>query len=208
MTAQAHSARRARGKLAGVVAFDIETLDRAPAPNAVTAAAVYDPSGASKYFLFRTSVGDDPSADSSADAAAREEFLGILDRAPSLCSFNGIQFDMRFMRVAWGLPDEQVEKWVLKTFDVFEASRLALGRYFALSRVLELNGLEAKTGSGADAIRLAREHRWEELGEYCLQDTRVTHLLCTVGEIALPLHLPKQRRVFADPGDPGLFKVY
>ncbi len=57
---------------------------------------------------------------------------------------------------------------------------------FPLRALLELNGLPGKTGSGADAIQLARDGNWESLGEYCLNDTRVTHRVSTLDRIRLP----------------------
>lgn len=197
-----------RGRYKEMVAFDIETLSKEPYENAVTAAAVYDSSGTGKYFVFKTSVGDDPEADAESDAKAREEFLSILDKAPSLCSFNGIKFDITFMRIAWNLPDDQIRGWVLKTFDVFEASRLALGRYFSLSQVLDKNSLESKSGSGADAIKLAQKHNWEELGSYCLQDTKVTYILSTQSTIVLPVHTTKQQMIVIDRNSKSLFELY
>ena len=203
------TAASARGRyLRGMVAFDIETLDKEPFPNAVTAAAVYGGPSFSKYFVFRTSVGDDPHADREADERAKAEFLSILDNAPCLCSFNGIQFDMRFMRVAWGLPAEKIESWVLKTFDVFEASRLALGWHFSLSKFLEVNMMESKSGKGSDAIKLARNHRWEELGTYCLQDTKVTYILSTHDLIVFPVTAMRKKTMVIDRSNTTLFSLY
>lgn len=191
-----------------MVAFDIETLDKEPFPNAVTAAAVYSGARLSRYFVFKTSVGDDPDADLQIDEESKREFIEILDKAPCLCSYNGIQFDMRFMRVAWNVPAEKLEAWILKTFDAFEACRLGLGRYFPLSKLLDLNQIESKSGSGAEAIRLAREHRWDELGEYCLQDTKVTYLLSLQDVILYPIQNNKRKLVVINRLSSGLFSLY
>jgi len=208
MKSSLHNKAERRGRYKEMVAFDIETLSKEPYENAVTAAAVYDSSGTGKYFVFKTSVKDDPEADPVSDAAAKEEFLSILDRAPSLCSFNGIQFDIRYMRIAWNLPENQIRDWVLKTFDVFEASRLALGRFFSLSKVLAKNSLESKSGSGADAIKLAQDHKWDELGSYCLQDTKVTYIFSTQPTIVLPLHTSKKQMIVMDRNSKSLFELY
>jgi hypothetical protein len=191
-----------------MVAFDIETLDKEPFPNAVTAAAVYGGPSFSKYFVFRTSVGDDPYADPEADEKAKAEFLSILDNAPCLCSFNGIQFDMRFMRVAWGLPAEQIEGWVLKTFDAFEVVRLGVQKYFSLSDFLKFNMIESKSGKGSDAIGLARRHEWEELGAYCLQDTKVTYILSTHDVIVVPLKYKNGTAMVLEKSNSSLFSLF
>ena len=195
-----------RGRYKEMIAFDIETLDKEPFPNAVTAAAVYDGKGIARYFVFKTSVSPDASMED--DEKQRAEFLSIMDRAPSLCSFNGIQFDIRFLRVAWSLPDAQIKAWVLKTFDVFEISRLSMGRYFSLSKILEKNQLESKSGSGADAIKLARDCKWEELGSYCLQDTKVTYMMSTLPVIMLPLHTTRRQIIVLDRTTWTLFNLY
>ena len=43
---------------------------------------------------------------------------------------------------------------------------------FALSKMLEANGIPAKTGLGSEAPRQAQEGRWGELITYCLGDTQ------------------------------------
>ncbi len=96
----------------------------------------------------------------------------------------------------------------MKTFDVFELSRLALGRYFSLSKILEKNQIESKSGTGAEAIKLAQEMRWEELGSYCLQDTKVTHMLSKLQVIMLPLHTVKKQMIVLDRDSTSLFNLY
>lgn len=59
--------------------------------------------------------------------------------------------------------------WVLKLLDVYEGTHKAFGGAFPLNRLLQANGMESKTGTGGEAIELARAGRWEELGEYCMQ---------------------------------------
>jgi hypothetical protein len=163
----------------GMLAFDIETTGLDARACAVTAACVYGDGVASTY-LFRN---EDPAA----DLLERERFMAELDAAPRLCAFNGVRFDVPFLHVAWGVPDARVEGWALKTFDVYEACKLALNSTFPLSRLLLLNGLESKSGSGLEAIELARSGRWEALGDYCMQDTRLTYLVSTQARILLPV---------------------
>lgn len=65
---------------------------------------------------------------------------------------------------------------------------------FPLRDLLDLNGLPGKTGSGADAVGLARAGDWARLGEYCLNDTRVTHRVSSLDRILLP----RTRGLFMD----------
>ena len=71
--------------------------------------------------------------------------------------------------------------------DPFEACKLALGRTFSLNKLLIANGLPVKTGSGLEAVKMAKEGRWVELAEYCMHDTQMTHAAVTlVGGANLP----------------------
>ena len=163
------------------VAFDIETTGLDPTKDTVTAACAFGP-GVEATCLFKN-------IDRDADMAERERFMGILDAAPRLCAFNGIRFDIPFLHTAWGVPASRVEAWVIKTFDVYEACRLSLNATFPLSRLLALNDMESKTGSGLEAIALAQKGQWDALGAYCMQDTRLTYLVSTQPAIALPVDI-------------------
>jgi hypothetical protein len=174
-----------------LVAFDIETEGFNPLKERITAAAVYG-QDLSKVFIFK---GED-------DLALRDEFLAILDAAPLLCAFNGVRFDIPFIIKSWKLDPALADRWVRKTVDVFEASKLGLQKTFKLSLLLEVNGLESKSGSGAEAVLLAREKKWEELGAYCLQDTRLTYLVTTQLIVTLPNTL-----VVMDRTCPSMFKL-
>jgi hypothetical protein len=166
-----------------LLAFDIETTGLRMGADTVTCACAYDPdNGIEEVFLFAPSDSD------SESLAKREGFMGLLDAAERLCAFNGVRFDVAFLARSWGVPGARVGGWVRKLVDPFEASKLALGRTFSLERLLRCNGLQGKTGSGLQAVAMAREGRWRELGEYCMHDTRVTHAAAALGTVALPLH--------------------
>ena len=107
--------------------------------------------------------------------------MALLDDAPLLCAFNGVRFDLPFLARRWGVPDAKVGSWVRKMVDPFEGCKLALGQTFSLNRLLEENGLPVKTGSGLEAVRMAKEARWAELAEYCMHDTRMTHAVAALG---------------------------
>jgi hypothetical protein len=178
-----------------MLAFDIETTGLDGRTCVVTAACVHGVdmhnSPVSETFLF-------PNEDPGTDLLSRQAFLRHLDSSPRLCAFNGVRFDIPFLHSAWRLPDSQVEGWALKTFDVFEASKLALNSTFSLDKLLNLNRLESKTGSGLHAIHLAKTHQWKELGDYCMQDTRMTYIVSSQPIISLPVSLQ---------GRPGLALV-
>jgi RNase_H superfamily len=186
--------------LLSMVAFDIETEGFNPLKQRITAAAVYDGNGLSKVFVFK-------GEDQAADLALREEFLSILDAAPRLCSFNGIRFDIPYIIKHWKLDPLLAERWVRKTLDIFEACKLGLKQTFKLSQLLAVNNMESKTGSGLEAVGLARDRRWEELGAYCLQDTRLTYLVTAQMGVMLPLRTQSQR-VVVDRSHPSMFRAW
>lgn len=179
-----------------MLAFDIETTGLDPGACEVTCACAYDGRGTERAFVFEP--GGPRRSDHPRDYGFEggwgdpEEFMGLLDAAPRLCAFNGVRFDLPFLARRWGVPDARVGAWVRKLFDPFEACRLGLGRTFSLERLLAANGLRGKTGSGLEAIAMAREGRWAELAEYCMHDTRMTHAAAAMGALALPP--PAQRR--------------
>jgi len=157
-----------------MLAFDLETTGLCPHSDRVVCAAVCDLEAQfERVFLF--TLGD-----------SAEEFMALLDGAPRLCAFNGARFDLPFIQHQLGASSQRVRAWRLKLHDVYEACRLALDISFSLDTLLAANGLPGKTGSGADAINLAKDGKWAELGEYCLNDTRRTHAVSALDRIVLP----------------------
>lgn len=157
-----------------MLAFDIETTGLTPADK-ITAAAVYDPEkNIRECFLFL--VDPDPS-----------KFLGYLDDADILCAFNGARFDIPFMQNQWKLPSAQVERWILKLVDIYEMSFLAFKRGFSLNQLLLINKIDCKTGTGKEAITLAKDCKWDDLAEYCMQDTIKTYTVTKQANIMIPL---------------------
>lgn len=160
-----------------MLAFDLETTGPDPLRDDITCAAVYDPqAGVERFFLFSPkSRLDDP-----------EEFMLLLDTADRLCAFNGARFDIPLIQRCFQAPPARVAAWRLKLHDVFEACKLALDVTFSLQSLLELNCMAGKTGSGADAVKMAEEGWWDQLGMYCLNDTRQTHRVSSLDKILLP----------------------
>ena len=187
--------------LRSMVAFDIETEGFNPLKQRITAAAVYNGCGLCKVFVFKNEDADE-------DAALRDEFIDILEAAPRLCAFNGIRFDIPYIIKHWQLDPVLAERWVRKTVDIFEACKLGLCQTFKLSQLLAVNNMESKTGSGAEAVGLAKEKRWDELGAYCLQDTRLTYLVTAQMGVILPLHTSARQRLVVDRSHPSMFRLW
>jgi hypothetical protein len=68
--------------------------------------------------------------------------------------------------------------------------------------------MESKTGTGAEAVVLAREGQWEKLGDYCLQDTRLTYLVSAQMAVVLPLHTPGGQRLVMDRAHSSVFRMW
>lgn len=157
-----------------MLAFDLETTGLDPYQHRITCAAVYDPdAGIERVFFFP--LGDDP-----------EAFMLLLDQADRLCAFNGAAFDLHFIAVTLSPSLKRLSSWRLKLHDVFVSCKWGLGITFSLQSLLEANGLSGKTGSGKDAIHLFQAERWVELGEYCMNDTRMTHRVSSLHAVLLP----------------------
>lgn len=156
-----------------VTAFDIETTGLGD-DDIVTCVCAYD-AERSLVFSQCTPTGE-----------RCEAFVRLLDEAPMLCAFNGVRFDVPFLARRWGIPRAQSGAWIAKLIDPFEVCRLALGRTFSLDRLLAANGVAGKTGSGLEAIQMAKDGRWDALAEYCMADTRKTHEVVCLGELIVP----------------------
>jgi hypothetical protein len=163
-----------------VLAFDIETTGLDSETCHVTCACAYDPDrGVERSFVFAR--GDSPA-----------EFVSLLDEAPRLCAFNGVRFDVPFLAKKWDISDETVGRWMQKMVDPFEACKLALGQTFSLNKLLTENGLDVKTGSGLEAVHMANEGRWDELAEYCMHDTKMTHAATVLPVMKIPQAVPRR----------------
>lgn len=161
-----------------MLAFDIETTGLT-AQDTITVACVYDPlNSISQTFVF---------AGEASQISSVDEFIGLLDQADTLCAFNGARFDIPFMQRVWSLSDERVRQWQLKLFDVYELCYVLFDEAFSLNKLLTANGIETKTGNGQEAVDWAREGKWHEIGEYCMQDTLKTYQVSVLPVITLPL---------------------
>ena len=155
------------------VAVDIETLGllhERPLPP-ITCVCMYDGERAWSLRTWRL-----PEAEL---ARNRQCVIDVLDGAARIVGYNSVLFDLEFMRRSWGLDDARVLRWQLKCVDPYHTMRLLYGGGGKLQTMLTLNDLGSKTGTGGDAIALAREDQWDELLAYCLVDARLTYdLVC------------------------------
>ena len=117
--------------------------------------------------------------------ANAQTLLKLLDEAPVLAGFNAVCFDLPFIGRSLRVKQQRVDAWVAKCVDPFLGMRSTAGRTCKLQRLLDLNALGSKTGSGSDAIGLALDGRKEELLEYCMNDVLLTHRLCMLDEVRL-----------------------
>lgn len=106
----------------------------------------------------------------------REDLVKAFTAATSLCAFNGIRFDIPFLRHSLGLSHDVTNEWIWKTTDILEACRL--GKFgpshtFGLNLLCQHNGIKMKTSSGKEAITMAANNRWQELTSYCTEDVRI-----------------------------------
>ena len=159
--------------------LDIETLGllhHDPLPE-MTCVCLYD--GDQQHSLLFYGIS---AAEREANA---QTLLKLLDEAPVLAGFNAVCFDLPFIGRSLRVKQQRVDAWVAKCVDPFLGMRSTAGRTCKLQRLLDLNALGSKTGSGSDAIGLALDGRKEELLEYCMNDVLLTHRLCMLDEVRL-----------------------
>jgi len=172
------------------VALDIETTGLGP-QDQITCVAI-----AGRYCAWVWTMGPGYDHEETKEAVAFQ-----LNEAHRIYTYNGATFDIPFIQRHFDFPDDTVGRWMAKLVDPLYAARALLG-YEAcpkLSEVLLLNGIHPKTASGAEAITMAREGRWDELADYCANDTKVTFQLLDRPEIFWAkglLFLPKSNRMW------------
>lgn len=163
-----------------MLAFDIETEGLRSSEHRIIVASVYDPErGIHRTFNFM--------ADPSKFQAERDALVQALDEAPALCSFNGVRFDIPFIAARLNVPPEQQGRWVRKTLDYFEVCKLCFGASCSLNSLLLANGLGSKSASGLQAVEWAKQGNWKDVEEYCMRDAMLTHQVCSLARVTIPL---------------------
>lgn len=111
--------------------------------------------------------------------ASHTEITQALNDAPFIFAFNGAGFDIPVLARCMALPARVVGGWMAKLVDPSHASFALFGARMSqnLNSFLSLNDLQCKSGTGAEAVALAREEKWAALGAYCMDDARLTYLV-------------------------------
>jgi hypothetical protein len=158
-----------------MLAFDIETtgLDRERCQVTVVCTEDFRTGERRAYEFGRVAAEGDCGLQRDRLAAALVE---AFDGAESLCAFNGVRFDVPFLFKALRLSEATVAGWLVKTTDILEACRLEVfgpRHTFGLNLLCEHNGVQVKSSSGCEAVRMAAQGRWQELLDYCADDVRI-----------------------------------
>lgn len=170
------------GYLSEMLAFDIETKGLNPKVHPVTVVCTEDFfTGERKAYEFARHA-----AEPDMKKQLTEELVQAFDAASSLCAFNGVRFDLPFLEKALGIPRATVAQWVLKTTDILEQSRLRFKTTFSLNLLCETNGIPVKISSGLAAVQMANDGNFNDLKEYCQDDTAILCRLYTMRHITLP----------------------
>ena len=162
------------------LSWDIETLGINKKNDLITVIALYDPvANISRVLRFvdLNELAEVVYHDDFSKLVA--EFIKYMDDAESLTGFNTMSFDIPFVQLQFGIPNETVQRWVLKTIDILEICRRGFQRTFNLNSCLALNGVGdgGKTGSGLEAVHQAKRGDWDDLEAYCLSDSVLTYEL-------------------------------
>ena len=164
-----------------MLTFDIETTGLDGFKDSVTCVCLFNSDTNTQHSY----VFDHPPR--SEDSLRKQaEVTLMLDSATQLCGFNSVRFDLAFLSKAWVISPGHLAEWVVKVVDVFEACKQALDTTFPLNALLAANGLETKTGSGLEAVRLAKEGKWTDLADYCMMDVLLTHQVTSLPLVNLP----------------------
>ena len=161
------------------LAFDCETLGINKTKDLITVVSLYDPvKGIAKVLRFVDLNEDCDVVYHDNFQETVEELVDYMDNADSLISFNGMGFDLPFIQIQFKIPNDKVQGWAMKNYDILEICRKGFSRTFNLNSCLALNGVgDGKTGSGLEAVHQAQRGDWEALASYCLDDSRLTYEL-------------------------------
>jgi hypothetical protein len=154
------------GNTTEAVGFDIETTG-VGTEDILTVACVWSPTVQITCFH-----GDDFTP-----------LLKVLDSAALIYTFNGIEFDLP--RLAKHCGRVGIGSWIRKTVDPLYLIRhsMGFGGCMRLNDLLIANGFEPKSGSGLQAIQFWNEGNRAALSSYCIDDARLTHMLCETRSI-------------------------
>ena len=194
-----------------VLAFDIETTGFNKHTELITVISCYEPDEVQDVIRFVELNAQKKLVYKSNLQELIAKLVKYLEDAEFLCAFNGTNFDLPFIQLQFGLPNEMVQRWVLKTWDVLEACRRGFKRTFSLNMLLEMNcvGGGGKTGDGMMAVKQAHAGKWEELEKYCMSDSVLTHEVSSLKVINCPEGYAWRKAHGNETHDPArVFKIY
>jgi hypothetical protein len=171
-----------------MLAFDIESMGVNKHKDLITVCSLYDPdNGISKVLRFVDLNEDGEVCYKDSYREVVDELIKYMNEADTLCAFNSLNFDIPFLQIQFDIPNDIVQGWVFKTFDILEVCRRGFNRTFNLNLCLALNNVgDGKTGSGLQAVVQAKLGQFEELESYCLDDSMLTHELSMLDIINCP----------------------
>ena len=158
-----------------ILSVDIETTGLGDA-DMITCVCAYDQVRGIEFTWINRDMSEDPCY----------ELLILLDQAPLIAAFNGVRFDLPFIAKRWGVSSNRLGSWIIKTIDLFEASKIYLGETFSLNQLLHQNGVLGKTSSGIEAVEMAMKKEWDKLADYCMNDAKKVHDTLRRNRIRIP----------------------
>jgi hypothetical protein len=120
---------------------------------------------------------------------AMARFLDLLDGADCISGYNCFQFDCltlhRHYQAEGGGGTRRCRYHNYKTLDPFSRLRDCTTVWNKLDTLLQNNGLQSKTASGLEAIKMWAEGRLDELQQYCMADVVLTAKLMLLPSLKL-----------------------
>jgi DEAD/DEAH box helicase domain-containing protein len=108
------------------------------------------------------------------EPAEMNELADLFRGASTLVGFSSNRYDVPVLNNYFRNFGVGLNIWRKERVDLLDLIESATGHRISLSRLAEANLGERKDRHGSEAISLYREHRMEELKEYCLKDVRLT----------------------------------
>lgn len=94
----------------------------------------------------------------------------LLMEKPEIIGYNTVYFDNPILQTAF----KELKISELPQLDIFQHVTDALGFRLKLDTLAQATLGRGKIGDGLDAIKYFRNHQYEELAKYCLEDVRIT----------------------------------
>ena len=114
--------------------------------------------------------------------------LALFDEADVIVAFNGLSYDFPLLLKHYGGKNRFARHLShrLKCHDPFSRIKEATGRWPKLDGLLRANGLQTKSSSGLEAIKMWDSGRYDELHAYCADDVRLLAQLVMEPSLVFP----------------------